>query len=546
MKTNLFFVLFVLSPFFLYSQEIEYKKIQGVEKKGFKGLKSIVDKTTDKVFGHYTYYRQNDSLAIDFLDVDLNVFKHEKIEISKNVEIDEGIYNGESFLFLVSADGKANAYTYNLKGERILNKELEYSGTESISVFPSNDEDCYYIVLPKYEKRNYGYNVQKVDSRFNVKWEKEYIPEKGYISVEAAQSGNGRFILIQRTSPKLYSKVAYAELVCFDDINGDLLFKTPLYDDEITAVPSQILIDDEQNIIGAGEFFEGVKARNVKSEGIFVSKLSPSGETIKYNKHTWEEGIQSQLRKTRTTTTVSGKNKVYFHKLKQNEEGGYQLIGEIFSASKGGAAVGVTANLPGVFGMAGGTQNSKNYIAATTSGRYIGKAKSSQAASSITTQDFIIIELDSDLELEEVRKIEKEYTKIYIFPPFTFVGGLKLAKIIESYGFFDFSFTTEVAGTDEQIVVYNAAYAKHPHVGAFKIAKGVTPVVEKIEFKELKGDSDRKGNKKSGKEGQAGIAKSVDGQMLVYFFVKRDNKRKGKKNRKQSGAIYMYLEDVTE
>ena len=520
------------------------KKIEGLEKKGFKGLKSIVDKTTNEVFGHYTYYRQESNLAVDFLDTDLNVTKHITIGISANSSIDEGIYNGESLLFLITERGLANAYTLTPQGERISSKVLTYAKEQTMSVFPSVGDNCYYIVLPAYEKMHSGYKVQKVDVNFNVKWEKEFVPEKGFITVEAAQSGNDRFVVIQRSTPRLFfSRKAYAELVCFDDINGDILFKTPLYDDEITAVPSQILIDDEQNIIAAGEFFKGIKAKNVNSKGVFIKKLSSSGEELVYNKQTWKEGIQKQLKKTKMT--ISGKNKVYFHKLVQNEEGGYQIIGETFSSSKGGAMLGELEDSDNAAAqMAGMIANKKAFIAAALSGRYIGDIAADKPASTLTTQDFLLLDFNSDLELEEVRKVQKEYTKIYVYEPYTYVGGLKLSKVVADYGFFDFAFTGKVAGSDEEVIVYNASYSKHPHIGTFSTAKGITPEVKMIEFKEMKGDSDKKGKKKKGKKGQAGVAKSVSGKMLIYFFVKRDNKEKGKKNRKESGAVYMYVDDI--
>lgn len=508
--------------------------IDNVHKRGFRGVKSIIDKTSKEVVGHYVYYKEGSYMKVKFFDLELNITSGIQLPISGNAEISEAIYNGSDFLFLTKQSGRSQGFIISKKGEKLSSKTLTYYEKQDMSAFPSSGDDCFYLILPAYDGLHSGYKVQKVNNQFQIQWEKEFVPDRGYTQVEAAYSYYDKFIVIQRSTPQLiFSRKAFAEMICYDNGDGNVLFKTALYDDEITAIPSQILIDREQNIIAAGEFFKGNKARNTNSKGVFIKKLSPAGDDIAYNKQEWKEGIQKQLRKTKMK--ISGKNKVYFHSIEETETGGYQLIGETFSTMFTLGELEIGKNDTSIVNAIGTIANRKNYVVALASGRYVGVPIADKAPTTITTQDIILFNFDNDCNITEVQKIDKPYTKVFTYPPYTYLPGLKLSKILADYGFFDFSFCNKPEYSESQVLVYNSLYGRKPHIGIVKISPGTQPYVKKIDFKELTG------KKRSGKKGQAGSTISSPGKILVYYFVKKGESNTGN----YSGEIHMFIKDIS-
>lgn len=545
MKRNILFafVLTFLSLGFAQAQTIDNPiVIDSLHKRGFRGLKSIINKTNGEVIGHYVYYRENQNLAIEFMDTELKTYKKEILPIHQQAEINEAVYNGQDLMFtVINRNGTRKAgqgaysatmtfYTYSIEGNQLGTRSMSYSvvGNVDLAIYPCVSDATFYIVSPT----GNAFTIEKVSNSFQTIWNKNFVPAKGVTSFEAVFSGNDRLVVVARNRPKWISKKAYAELICFNDQTGEELFKTNLYDDELTAMPSQILIDEDQNIVAAGEYFKGHKERNVNSAGIFIKKVSPTGEDLVYNKQSWKDGIQKQLKKTKAT--ISFKNKVLFHEMVLSPDGGYQVIGETFSASQ----------LAGVAGAGDSQvaqmQRLKVFTQAAISGRYIGYLDLDYSPGTLTIQDFVIFNFDKDLNLTNVNKIAKpNYTKIYTYAPYDMIGGLKKAKIVADFGFFDYSFTQQTADGDAKVLVYNAAYSKKPHMGVVKIEDGVPSETKQIHFKELSG------KKGSGKRGQTGCAPSLPGKMVVYYFVKNEKDENGKKKKgKTTGKVYMYLQDI--
>lgn len=514
-----------------FAQEHEIKDIY---KRGFKGAKSIFDKTTNEVAGHYVYYASGNNLIIEFFDTDLNPTAKTSIGINANSEVREGIYNGENFMFMVTTSGIATMYTLKPNGERISERTYSFSTEMQADIFPSNDDSRFYIVTPDYQGVHAGYQVRKVDANFNEDWTYSFVPERGYTVVEAAQSGNDRLVIIQRNTPRLialFKEKAFADVVVFDAANGDKLFTSPLFDGEFTAVPDQILIDEEQNIVVAGAYFKGQRMGNANSDGIFFKKLSSTGDEIAYSKSSWKDGIQKQLKRTKGKVSLAGKPKTYYHSLVQGADGGYQVIAETFSTKMNAAALGSKeSSMTKMLNM-------KNFTAAVTSGRFVGEPDTDETPRTLQVMDLLIFDFDNVGALTGINKIEKPYTKVYVYPPYTSLSGMKLSKVVASYGFFDFAGMQKLADSDQEVVLTNAAYAKKPYVGATKIEKDVEAETKQIPFKELTG------KRGSGKRDQSGACPGKPGKMLVYYFVK-DPKVKGEK-RPKTGTLTMYLEEVT-
>ncbi|MCH8905989.1 MAG: hypothetical protein IH840_02780 [Candidatus Heimdallarchaeota archaeon] len=90
--------------------------------------------------------------------------------------------------------------------------------------------------------------------------------------MEDVEAGEDRIIVIQITKAKLFSKKVKAELVCLSSEEGSILYKYPLFDQEVTGIPSAFLIDKDKNVVTGGMYFNGEKWSNTNSDGIFFLK----------------------------------------------------------------------------------------------------------------------------------------------------------------------------------------------------------------------------------------------------------------------------------
>jgi len=543
----------------LYSQTATVERsIDNVYKHGFRGLKSIVNTTTGEVFGHYLFYRSGSSLVVEFLDLELNTYKKEYLDTGGWTEIKEAVFNGQHLLFSVAKtddmyyDGfedyfsSTKLFSYSIDGEQVGRRSVNYfvgKGVE-MSVYPGNSDDSFYIIVPM---KNKSFSVEKYTSSLQHVWTKEYRTEKGVATCEAAFTGSDRIALIVRTKDKRTGKRVKANLVCLNDQTGDEMFVTPLNDDKITAIPSQVLIDNDGNVVTVGDYYKGDKERSRKSKGIVMRKISPTGEDIYYNQQKWRRGVKRQMRKSKANVGMN--SKVLFQDLVQSADGGYQLIGETFSTSQVGGVIGkldkgvstvVAATtddniIADIIDLIAFSQRIKVFTTAIVSGRYIGFAYPELSPGCIIIQDFVVFNFDDELNFTSIDKIAKpSQTKVYTYHPYDWYGGLRKAKTVADFGFFDYAFSQQSETDNQKILVYNASYARKPHIGVVRMEKGLPVETKEIYFKKLTGD------KGDGKYGLAGCAPSVPGKMVVYYFVGEDTDDETKKK----GSLYFYLEGI--
>ena len=565
-------IIFWCTSLMAQDEEKPTVDIDSVNIKGFRGVKSIFDKTTNEVIQHYVYFDNGSSLEVIFLDLDLQITKRLPLPLATG-DIQEAVFNGETILFYTITNGfdwvgnsgtdRANIqyYTVSLDGEILGQFGSSFVATEDGKtqpyVVPSEIDNGFYLLNPSRNedvwipnKGFVGYNVTKVDAQFETQWTKGSFPikKKEGIMLQTAESGFDRLVIIEsKMANWLTNKMTGTELVCLDGNNGDELYRAALFSDAFTSLPSQIDIDIDGNINLGGEYFKGAKTKNVNSTGIFVTKLDPSGQELSVNRSSWKDGIQKQLK--RGSFSFSGKNKVLFHDIVSTEDGGFQLIGESFSKKQTlgkNSMLGALANaaLSEVAGddaadAVSGAVDIKNFIIAIVSGRFIGFPDPEETPTILTVQEMMLFDYDENLELTEVRRVEKPYTKVYSYPPYTGTGGLTLAKIMKGYGFFDYSFVSYDEESGKQTMVYNSMMSKRPSMGMVDIEKGSEAVPREFVVKNLKkyggfdeeaeevedGNKDEDGKKL--KFSNTGIAQANEGKVVIYYIEKRKKEKTG-------------------
>ncbi|MFY0626558.1 MAG: hypothetical protein JXR07_09695 [Reichenbachiella sp.] len=572
--------LLVSTVSYAQDDEIPTKDITNVNIKGFGGVKSIYDKNTNMVVGHYMYYNNGSFLNVKFLDLDLNITAELPFSVGTG-DIQEAIYNGETIIFSTInnpvVDSNMGTWTAQIQymAVDLEGKVTGYTGTDFPAtkdgktqpfIVPSEYDNGFYLVTPARKGAVFGfvgYEIKKVDSYLKEQWKKSFFPEKKKegIMLQKAVSGFDRLIIVEsKMASWITNKMTGTELVCFDGNNGDELYRAAMYADKFNSMPSQIVVNEDGEIGLGGEFFKGLKTKNTGSEGVFVSRLDASGNEISQNRVTWKDGIQKQLK--RGNFSLSGKNKVVFHDILASEDGGFSLIGESFSKKQTlgeGSALGIAAKIaaqaagldPDLAEKATQLVDLKNVIIALATGKYIGDPfdnyylgnlfapENVRTPTIMTIQDLMIFDFDEALELQEVRKVEKPYTKVYSYPPYSGVGGLTLAKIMKGSGFFDYSFVQADPESGKQMMIYNSMMSKRPNIGIVDIEKGSEAIPQQYVVKNLRkyggfdeeSEGDKAGSKdedgKKMKFSNTGIAKSNDGKVVIYYIEKKKKERTG-------------------
>lgn len=542
MNTSLLTTLFLLLNVFLSIKLFASSGVvANIEKKGFRNVQVIENTSTGEVVAYYAYFRERNNIGIAFIDTELNLLNKEILPDDKHAEISDVVFNGKDILVSVfnisrsrisrRAQKKGNKpffvsvslYAFDMQGNRIGTKQIHHSviGDGFISIYPSNSDHTFYIVKPE----NESFELAKVDENLSQKWKSYFIAKRGASHCETVFCSNDMLLLVVKDKPKKLSKTIYTKLVSLNNASGETMFETLLYDDEITAIPSEILLDDDDNIIATGEFFKGKKERNVNSSGIFIKKISPVGEDISYNKQTWKDGIQKQMKGSRLAQV--SKSKVLFHAVSPSANGGYQVIGETFSSSR--------ALLRKYIGYG----KMFKYIKAISSGRYVGQAMYNYFPGSLTTQDFVIFNFDDELSLADVSVINKDYTKVFTYSPIDMYSGLRKAKSVSSKGFFDYAFMQKSADESQNILVYESRFQKQPYYAVVSFEEGIPSETKKIYLDKIET------SEQCIKRKHTGCLKASSGNLLVYYFSKKNLDETGKRIKgRNKGKIYMHYRSL--
>ncbi|MBL4656524.1 MAG: hypothetical protein JKX73_00880, partial [Flavobacteriales bacterium] len=438
----------VLSLAFLISVtqivQAQQVEIEGIRKREFKGVKAIYDEVTQKVSGYYTFYvnerkGKQTEFVIAIFDDKMKMVKQTPITMTKRSKVDGSCFNGKNFLFVFNDMAKKSLsyVTVNQSGDIIKTKGIieakRYAATAD--VFPG--DNGFFIVKPLKDKK-WGYSIEKINAELKSEWEKRFMVEKGFLSVDMVKSGRGRVVLVQTHRLKMLSAKVEGSIVCLDDKTGDEIYRQSLFLTEKTLVPSTFELNEKKEVTCGGMYFDGLKYKKGNSDGIFFMRLAADGKQLVYTSEDWKEGIQKLLKKaSKKSFSLAGKPKVLFHSITASPDGTYQIIGETF---KKGMKIMPEALL--------GAQKVKDLV----TGRYIGDISRHEARdhmAAFTIQDFVVFSYDKAGALVNLNVIEKPYTKITVYAPLSTVSGLRLAKMVKQYGFFDYAFTTKSPSTKE-------------------------------------------------------------------------------------------------
>lgn len=537
--------------------------ITDIQKKEFRGVRPIINQVNEEVEGYYTLYvnekvdNKQSEFILAILDTELKIIKQLSIAMDKKTTIQSAAYNGECFLFLFNGtpiasmdlNNRQNVYfgkysltlvTISKKGEILGTKGIELKGRESQADSDAEAyaamNDGFYIYRPRIVKAAsiWGYSIEYVDNQLNTRWEKQFIPEKGFISAEAIETIGDKLMIIQLFKKKYMTAKADINLLAINSQTGDTDYNYPLYTDEVTLLPS-CFYAEKSGIVCSGIYAEGNTINGQAADGMFFLKLNNKGEKEQLSMVNWKDGLDDVLKSTKKTINLGSKPMVLFHKIIKSKEGQYQLIGETYKVSAQTTMKAPTfLNSKRVIGdpyfRSSSTASHNNNSSSTTNGFPAVSNTQSQNPSRIwTVQDFVIFNFSEDGKITNINKIEKEHTSFtvysYILKGCLTPSGM-LQRLKERY-VFDFAFSTKKKDSDQEIIVSrNFAKAK-PYIGMFSIDIEEVSKMNRIEIR----NSLTTQNKNSD-EDFVGIMPAKPGYTCIYQYHPKER------------TINMYLEDI--
>lgn len=490
-------LILALSTVIIMAQSVQ---INGVRNNEFRGVRSIQE--GDKSYGYYTFYVNEKAskgmieFMLEIYDVDLNVIKKTPIQLTKNSFMLGGEFNGKDFMFLfVDYSKKTNTYiSIDGKGSIIktVTKTSEKTTTPgSTKIYPSIDGDGFYVTQ-QVKLKKWGYSVEKYDRSLKVIWKKNISKDKGIISVDAAEGGNGKLVLVSSERPTLMSKKVTGKLVTFDGTSGDKLSEVNLYNGKITRIPSSFLIDKEGNTVMAGMYFDGEKWDATNSDGIYFTKISGDGKVLFENSLDWDNGIQKALKATSRKFSIGSKPKVLFHDITQDKNGNYQVISETFRKTVKAGTV--------LAAMAGADAN--------------------DIPVGFTVMDFIVFNYDTKGNPIDINKIEKPYKSILVDGSIANLGGVTAAYYMKQMRMFTYEFVAESESGEKAIVFTNFETPEglgsgKPYIGIASIKIGAESQTKKIPLTKKQVEWKSAGEK-------TGAMLSKKGKVCIYYYDKKE------------------------
>lgn len=465
MKKYLLLIIFFTWKSVCFSQMLEFNDIS---KRDYNGVFTIKDQN-EKVQGYYTYYEQEKEgkgmrlYEFAFADKNLGNVKKYNISIHKRAEINNIVFNDK--YLLISYDDVKNKKiiftTINTDGEKIGYNEYEVAKRKNVEgdFYPAAG-DGFYFVKPNIVKGRTGYILVKYDNNLKELWTKEVMPDAKskvrYLHPEDILVSDNLLIIAQNTG--LSVKKYQLNILGFDAASGSKTFDYETYDGTATPVYNAMKFEDNGDILVSGTYENKDYINDINYDGVYILKLSNEGKKLMFTKVDYKENIQEILKATSRSNGIGSKDKIFLEDV-IHEGDSYYIIGEMFKKNY------QAANLGGAFALAQGIRDA-------VTGKYIGYHNSNSNAPTYTLEimDYILIRFDEQGNYVETKPLLKEkYNKISVLYPYNLMGGLRIARTMRYFGWFDYAFVTKNPADGKNIIICADQSKNKPEVYFYEL-----------------------------------------------------------------------------
>jgi hypothetical protein len=436
----------VLLSFFLFTEALHAQSftIKNVTKYNPRNVDAIHEH--QKLIGYYALNSsavpgtKNSSYELSILDTNLNVVSKGSFQKSKNTELLESAWNGNTFCFSF-LDSKKRTLEYQL-----LSRSCQTIGHYQKELNPF--EFNYYSDLLPQELEAKDNNLVALDSNLFVRY--GVVFDEGQSFQAEAFTIDGKR-LWEYTSITTYNSAIETFLPIFADKNILVIFLTEYESPESENVKYSTLILDAQT--GAfkvklpilvngkkliplgcspntgkdtyylfGNYFTSEKnIVTADADGFFIAEMTTQGKILKENIVSRIDKIEPSL-KSLSNFEFQKNTKIYAHKIVKTSDNKLFVIGEAYSKKL----------------------NEKAVASYLLSGPYHGTTKS---ISKVELSDLLIFELDSLFQLKHVDCIKKDKTDIHYKQKMGLFDSNLLGAILKRQGKFDYCFVSQETGT---------------------------------------------------------------------------------------------------
>jgi hypothetical protein len=409
------------------------KSLGGVLKVRLRSSGEIVEK--NEIKGYYYFYKtdkvdsKTNAYEIKILDANLNDVASEKVVGSKYLYLVEASYNGNNFLFKFydAKERQVFLQLHDKSGKMIFKNTSEVSKAEGQQYIPNQDDEIEgnsIFVIPNkgfasytmVQNKNWGYQAEFLSSEGKAKnW--QYASDPNSKEVEYAEFLTAsEDVIVQLVSKRksLMSNDATLYVSGLDTESGKKIFEQKLEDTQYQLFPMNAYVNPSGQIVVFGQYYLAKdNLAKAKSVGLFSFVMDKTGNIFTKNYVSWAKDVSAFL-------PVSAKGKIedvgyiFFHNIVRASDGKIFAIGEQFRKVASGAGI--------------------------ASALILG-ANSGMALAKMQIEDIYMFEFTPEFKLAGVKVFDKTKTNVELPQGYGTASTQKLARVLDMYGYFDYSFT---------------------------------------------------------------------------------------------------------
>lgn len=324
-------------------------------------------KEQGQVKGYYFFYQSDkidkhtNEYTVQILDQNLNKVKDIKFNDSKNVELMEGAYNGNSLSFLFNDKDQKILETrvYDMNGKLMYtySKTLDKKSEDWLDTYEKqHDDDAvnqqmfslkdqgFAMLIPLRDGKQYTYEANFYSSTGRNQW--TYSPADDERLALASFLGNTDSLMVLEVTKRerRASGQTSAAIVGLNFATRKKAFELDASKDKFTFVPQYATqVKGTGNVLLMGSYYD--KTANILKDfslGLAMYVVTPSGEVISKSYNSWKEDIGKYL-------PLNDKGKIddigylYFHNMIQTQDGNMFAVGEGYKRVADGLGIGLNA-----------------------------------------------------------------------------------------------------------------------------------------------------------------------------------------------------------
>jgi hypothetical protein len=350
-------------------------------------------------------------------------------------------YNGLHHLFVFKSTIGDNGSAVIINKNGLITAQEPFTSRNFLKpplVLARNGDPAFYRL--DYLDGRGGFVLGKLDSTGRSLWKKDFMAdEKG----EIGQMQLVGKLLLFTTRAKLATRKVSMRLVGVSRENGQVLFDTPLADEQLVTDPTAFALSGDTLLV-AGSFFREGKVRNKDCDGIFLAAFNQQGTPLFRQLYDWETAIVPAYRKSGINCDLRA---IICQQIVPAKDG-FRVLTETFDKVANGVDFASNTGL-GIVGLMSGLP--LPYV--------------NSQLSTFRVQDMFVFNASPAGTLTSVGRVEK-------LPSFKAIRndyvGMASPHFMREGGVFDHQFTLQPAGGAAPYGFIKENVKENPRIGVFR------------------------------------------------------------------------------